>query len=70
MTKTEIGDHIRDIIESHLLHERLKIIARNYPNLKQEIQIRNTILEIFNECNAPVNPHMKAVAEHRINGLP
>jgi len=68
MNKTEIGDHVRDILESPLLHERLKIIARNYPNLKQELHIRNTILEIFNECNAPVNPHMKAVAEHRING--
>lgn len=68
MDKTEIGDHLRDIIESPLLHERLKVIARNYPNLKQELHIRNAILEIFNECNAPVNPHMKAVAEHRVNG--
>lgn len=68
MTKTEIGDHIRDIIESDLLMERLEIIARNYPNLKQELHIRNAILEIFNECNAPFNPNIKAVAEHRING--
>lgn len=68
MDKTEIGDHLRDIIESPLLHERLKVIARNYPNLKQELHIRNAILEIFNECNAPVNPYMKAVAEHRVNG--
>lgn len=68
MTKTEIDDNLRDIIESPLLHERLKIIARNFPNLKQELHIRNTILEIFNECNEPINPHMKAVAEHRING--
>lgn len=68
MTKTEIGDHLRDIIESKLLKERLEIIARNYPNLKQEHHIRNAILEIFNECNAPVNPNIKAVAEHRIEG--
>ena len=68
MTKTEIEGHLLSIIESHLLQNRLELINRNYPNQKQEFHIRNAILEIFNECNAPVNPHMKAVAESRING--
>ncbi len=68
MTKTEIGDHLLSIIESPLLQERLELISRNYPNQKQELHIRNSILEIFNECNSPVNSHMKAVAESRING--
>lgn len=68
MTNTEIGDHLLSIIESPLLQERLEVICRNYPNQKQELHIRNSILEIFNECNSPVNSHMKAVAESRING--
>lgn len=68
MTKTEIGDHLLNIIESPLLQERLELIARNYPNQKQELHIRNAMLEIFNECNSPVYPDMKAVAESRING--
>ncbi|MEG9329065.1 hypothetical protein V6B16_14055 [Salinimicrobium catena] len=68
MTKAEIGDHLLHIIESPLLQERLELISRNYPNQKQELHIRNAILEIFNECNAPVNQDLKAVAESRING--
>lgn len=68
MDKTEATDHLRDILESDTFLERLQAIAINYPNLKQEGLIRNAILEIFNQFNSVKSPHLKAVAEHRING--
>lgn len=68
MTKSDIGNHLITIVESPLFQKRLELISRNYPNQKQELHIRNAILEIFNKCNAHEYPHLKAVAESRING--
>ena len=68
MDKTEATDHLRDILESDALIQRLEKIAFNYPNLKQEGHIRNAVLEIFNYFNSEENTNKRAVAEHRING--
>lgn len=48
-TKSKISKKIIEVIESPAFKERLKWINLNYPNLKQEMQIRNTILEEVNK---------------------
>ena len=68
MDKTEATDHLRDILESDALMQRLEKIAFNYPNLKQEGQIRDAVLEIYNHFNSGENSITRAVAEHRIDG--
>lgn len=67
MDKTQATDHLRDILESDALMQRLEQIAFNYPNLKQEGHIRNAVLEIFNHFNAGRIPAIRAVAEQRID---
>jgi len=68
MDKTLATDHLRDILESDALFQRLEKIAINYPNLKQEGHIRDAVLEIFNHFNSGKEPALRAVAEHRIDG--
>lgn len=62
----QISNTIYEIIKSVDFKNRLEKINNNYPNLKQENVIRNTILEHFNDFYA--NEHVRAFAEHpRVN---
>lgn len=47
--KDNIIEKIEEIIESDIFLRKMEQINYNYPNLKQEIVIRNTVLELFNE---------------------
>lgn len=58
----EITDIIHKTISSQNFKNKLASINLNYPNLKQESFIRNTLLEIFNESYS--NSKIRAFAEH------
>ena len=47
--KELINSQISEIIQSNQFQERLTFINENYSNLKQELLIRNTILELLNQ---------------------
>ena len=49
MSKEEIYEKVRCIIKSPKFEARLEGINKNYPNIKQEIPIRNLLLEMINE---------------------
>lgn len=58
----EITDIIYKTISSQNFKNKLESINLNYPNLKQESFIRNTLLEIFNKSYS--SPKIRAFAEH------
>ncbi len=63
----EIKNIISEIIISEKFQQQLEDINENYPNIKQENFIRNTLLEIFNKEYS--NSTSRAFAEHpRENG--
>ena len=53
-----------EILNSSDFKEKLQSISNNYPNLKQENFIRNTLLEILNEKYFENDLNLKAFAEH------
>jgi predicted amidophosphoribosyltransferase len=57
-------DQLLNIFNSPEFKNRLTSININYPNLKQENVIRNTILEILNLEFESSNPQLRAFAEH------
>lgn len=57
-------EKIVDVISSEAFILRLNEINTNYPNLKQEGLIRNSILELLNRNFNRLNEHRKAFAEH------
>lgn len=55
-------ENILNVIQSSSFSSRLNNINRNYSNLKQEHQIRNSILELLNDNF--IDSSYKAFAEH------
>jgi hypothetical protein len=55
---------ILETLNSPLFKDRLISINENYPNLKQENVIKNSVLELLNDQFKSNNPSLKAFAEH------
>ena len=69
--KSKINKKITEVIESPSFRKKLQWINRNYPNLKQEIPIRNAVLEEINKDYFSGNFGYRAFAEfqHPENSL-
>ena len=62
ITERFISD-IQTIIESKIFTEKLKLDLYNFPNLKLESHVRNSIVELYNIANNE-NINQRAFAEH------
>jgi len=57
-------EKLLEILNSGAFKKKLNDININYPNLKQENVIRNSILELLNSNFQKSNPSLKTFAEH------
>lgn len=59
-------NELNNVLKSAEFQTRLNQVNKHYPNLKQELLIRNTILELLNEKSLAL--HQRAFAEHPKEG--
>jgi hypothetical protein len=63
--KETVNNYFEEIVQSDEFKIKIDEISKNYANLKQELHIRNVLLEMFNE---KFDDNIKAIAEYRNNG--
>ena len=63
-----ISEFFEELINSDEFKLELDNIAENYPNLKQELHIRNVMVELLNKTFVNENKDIRAIAEYRRNG--